>query len=191
MTDEITPTEETNQNQVPNEVVSAYTEAETTSAETAVIEPSAPDSAQAESGATGQTGGSEPIGSASLPAKETAPDSAEAESGAEPTNTETQTVSEPVPVAEAKLPQPQTTSPGNLARALLAKALQAVQFRKRKKLDKIMSLFEKRASITNDEVEKLLHVSDATATRYLSILEKENKIKQTEKKGRSVSYSKI
>ena len=27
--------------------------------------------------------------------------------------------------------------------------------------------------ITNDEVEKLLHVSDATATRYLSALEKE------------------
>jgi len=45
--------------------------------------------------------------------------------------------------------------------------------------------------ITNDEVEKLLHVSDATATRYLSALEKENKIKQVGKTGTGVAYSKI
>jgi len=45
--------------------------------------------------------------------------------------------------------------------------------------------------ITNDEVEKFLHVSDATATRYLSQLEKERKIKQNGKTGRGVSYSKI
>ena len=48
--------------------------------------------------------------------------------------------------------------------------------------------------ITNDEVEKLLHVSDATATRYLSQLEKEGKIKKNEEKGKRgkwVSYSRI
>lgn len=74
---------------------------------------------------------------------------------------------------------------------LLVMARTAIQFRKRKKLDKVMSLFLKQSKITNDEVEKLLHVSDATATRYLSQLEKENKIKQIGKTGKGVSYSRI
>jgi hypothetical protein len=79
----------------------------------------------------------------------------------------------------------------SLARQLLITARNAIQFRKRKKLDKIMSLFLKQSKITNDEVEKFLHVSDATATRYLSQLEKEHKIKQTGKTGHSVFYSRI
>ncbi|MFZ2621255.1 MAG: hypothetical protein WAX37_01990, partial [Minisyncoccia bacterium] len=74
---------------------------------------------------------------------------------------------------------------------LLNKARFAIQTRKRNKLDRIMTLFAKRTNITNDEVEKFLHVSDATATRYLEILEKENKIKQSGKTGKAVSYSKI
>ena len=81
--------------------------------------------------------------------------------------------------------------PTNPIRVLLDKARNAIQFRKRKKLDKIMTLFLKKQNITNDEVEKLLHVSDATATRYLSALEKENKIKQSGRTGKAVSYSKI
>ena len=48
-----------------------------------------------------------------------------------------------------------------------------------------------KAEITNDEVEKLLHVSDATATRYLEQLEKEGKIKQEGRTGQSVSYTKL
>ena len=79
----------------------------------------------------------------------------------------------------------------NLARELLITARNAIQFRKRKKLDKVMSLFLKQSKITNDEVEKFLHVSDATATRYLSQLEKEGKIKQSGKTGHSVFYSRI
>jgi len=54
-----------------------------------------------------------------------------------------------------------------------------------------MTLFLKNSKITNDEVEKFLHVSDATAERYLNILEKEGKIKQTRKTGHSVFYIKI
>ena len=53
-----------------------------------------------------------------------------------------------------------------------------------------MTLFLKKSKITNDEVEKFLHVSDATATRYLSILEKEGKIKQLGKTGKGVTYTK-
>ncbi|MFA6392728.1 MAG: DeoR family transcriptional regulator [Candidatus Paceibacterota bacterium] len=79
----------------------------------------------------------------------------------------------------------------SLARELLVKARNMIQFRKRKKLDKIISLFAKQTKITNDEVEKFLHVSDATATRYLSQLEKEGKIKRNGKTGKSVFYSKI
>jgi hypothetical protein len=85
---------------------------------------------------------------------------------------------------------------------LLEKAKLAIQSRKRNKLDKIMNLFARNPSstaklttgqayITNDEVEKYLHVSDATATRYLSILEKEGKIKQNGKTGKGVLYTKI
>jgi len=78
-----------------------------------------------------------------------------------------------------------------LGHLLLAKAGMVIQFRKRKKLEKIMTIFAKKSHITNDEVEKLLHVSDATATRYLSQLEKEGKIRQEGKIGKAVSYSKI
>ena len=87
--------------------------------------------------------------------------------------------------------QVQTPAPKNLVREILAKAQQVIQFRKRKKLDKIMSLFLQHSKITNDEVEKFLHVSDATATRYLSQLEKEGRIKQNGKTGHMVSYSRI
>lgn len=54
-----------------------------------------------------------------------------------------------------------------------------------------MSMFLKQSKITNDEVEKFLHVSDATATRYLSELEKEGKIKQSGKTGKVVNYEKL
>ncbi|MFH1909864.1 MAG: hypothetical protein ABIJ72_01595 [bacterium] len=45
--------------------------------------------------------------------------------------------------------------------------------------------------IANDDVEKLLEVSDATAERYLNELEKEGLIKQVGKTGHSVYYDPI
>lgn len=65
------------------------------------------------------------------------------------------------------------------------------QEKKREKINEILNLFAERQTVTNDEVEKLLHVSDATATRYLETLEKEGKIKQVGKTGKGVSYTKI
>lgn len=44
--------------------------------------------------------------------------------------------------------------------------------------------------ISNDDVQKLLGVSDATAERYLDELEDEGKLKQVGKTGQSVFYSK-
>lgn len=100
---------------------------------------------------------------------------------------------------EAKIPEPEPEKEkprisylkSQKAKELLVMARNAIQFRKRKKLDKVMSLFLQHSKITNDEVEKFLHVSDATATRYLSQLEKEGKIKQNGKTGKGVSYSRI
>lgn len=83
-----------------------------------------------------------------------------------------------------------TASPSFLSN-LLTKARETIQFRKRKKLDKIMELLSKKSKISNNDVTLLPRVSNATATRYLNILEQEGKIQQTGKTGHSVFYSKI
>jgi hypothetical protein len=103
---------------------------------------------------------------------------------------------EPFTPAPEPLPeQPSAPASGNpvanLARDLAAKARAVIQSRKRAKLDKVMEAITKHGDITNDQVEKLLHVSDATATRYLSILEKEGKITQVGKTGKSVKYKEV
>ena len=100
-------------------------------------------------------------------------------------------VNEPLEESHEQAKPVSVNSKSSLARQLLISARNAIQFRKRKKLDRVMSLFLKQSKITNDEVEKFLHVSDATATRYLSELEKEGKIKQNGKTGHMVSYSRI
>jgi len=86
---------------------------------------------------------------------------------------------------------PREVSSRNSTNDNLALAQQTIQNKKRAKLDKIITLFDTKPKITNDQVEHLLHVSDATATRYLDILEKEAEIKQVGKTGRAVWYSKI
>ena len=102
---------------------------------------------------------------------------------------------EPEPIAPTPAPQPPQAAsapvPTHPARDLLVKARATIQDRKRKKLDKIMETLTVKGKITNDEVEKLLHVSDATATRYLSALEKEGKIQQVGKTGKAVEYTRI
>ena len=101
----------------------------------------------------------------------------------------------PTPTPEpVSAPQPQVSTlpviQTSLARELLVKAREIIQFRKRKKLEKIMGLFLKKQSVTNDDVQKLLYVSDATATRYLQQLEKEGKIRKQGVPGHT-SYSRI
>ncbi len=49
----------------------------------------------------------------------------------------------------------------------------------------------KGVKISNDDVERLLSVSDATATRYLDEFEKEGLIKQQGKTGKYTYYSKL
>ncbi len=63
-------------------------------------------------------------------------------------------------------------------------------------LQKILDMLEKKsaqdakARITNNDVQKLLGVSDATVVRYLDELEKSGVLKQVGKTGQSVFYSK-
>jgi len=73
----------------------------------------------------------------------------------------------------------------------LRKANEARLKKKELAKEKILELLNKQGRITNDEVEKMLGVSHATATRYLEELEQENKITQQGNIGRDVFYKKI
>lgn len=103
-----------------------------------------------------------------------APISAPAETSVLSPETVVSTPPEPVPIqapVAQSVPQPNP-------RSFLQKALDAIQFRKRAKLDKIIKFAALKGRIANDQVEKLLRVSDATATRYLSQLVKEGRLKR-------------
>ena len=98
---------------------------------------------------------------------------------------------EPIALPQNQASQPTTSpAPTNFVRDLLTKARATIQNRKAKKLEKILEFLNVKSKITNDEVEKLLRVSDATATRYLSQLENEGKIKQVGRTGKAVTYTK-
>lgn len=96
---------------------------------------------------------------------------------------------EPIDIPPFENP-PSPASAGRSGRDLLVKARATIQQRKQKKLEKVLEFLNAKDKITNDEVEKLLHVSDATATRYLSALEQQGKIKQVGKTGKSIVYTK-
>ena len=55
---------------------------------------------------------------------------------------------------------------------------------------KILDLVNGNSKVANNDVEKLLGVSDATAERYLNELEKEGVLKQEGNTGTKVFYSK-
>jgi len=61
---------------------------------------------------------------------------------------------------------------------------------KEEHFQKIKDFILDKEKITNNDIEKLLGVSDATAERYLNELEKDGTIKQVGKTGKSVFYSK-
>ncbi len=59
---------------------------------------------------------------------------------------------------------------------------------KQKNLQKLREYLKTRDRVTNNAVEHLLGVSDATTIRYLDELEKEGLIRQVGKTGQSVYY---
>ena len=113
-----------------------------------------------------------------------------------PHNTE---VTPPESRTETVSPQPgaatpdrnATTASSSVVDDLLIKARAKIQDKKRAKLDKIMEIVNKKGHIANDVVEKRLHVSDTSATRYLEMLVKEGKLTQVGKRGKYVHYEKV
>ncbi|HEC20958.1 MAG TPA: winged helix-turn-helix transcriptional regulator [Candidatus Peregrinibacteria bacterium] len=53
---------------------------------------------------------------------------------------------------------------------------------------KILELLKEKEEITNDDAQKLLGVSDATATRYLDELEKEGRVEAFGESARETKY---
>jgi len=79
------------------------------------------------------------------------------------------TPSAPAPLTP-QAPQPQSPAQQDqigFIHALLAKAQAKIQFNKQKKLDKIILFAQKKKIVANEDIQLLLHVSSATATRYL------------------------
>lgn len=56
---------------------------------------------------------------------------------------------------------------------------------------RILDFLENQSQLTNNDVERLLGVSDATATRYLDELEKEGRVRQIGATGKNVRYEKV
>lgn len=65
---------------------------------------------------------------------------------------------------------------------------QKIQQQKQEQQAQILNLLDKQEKITNNDVEKLLGVSDATATRYLDALEKQDKIEAFGKSAKAAFY---
>jgi predicted HTH transcriptional regulator len=93
---------------------------------------------------------------------------------------ENQEIPQGAPPITQPPPQPEVSvqpEPSRL-RQLWQKFLESLKERKAKRLEKILQLAREKGEITNDDVERLLHVSDKTATRYLNELVREGKLKR-------------
>ncbi len=62
---------------------------------------------------------------------------------------------------------------------------------KKRNFEKVMAYFDQNRQATNDQIQQLLGVSDATAERYLQEMEVWGKIKQVGRTGKQVTYEKI
>ncbi|MFA4941689.1 MAG: winged helix-turn-helix transcriptional regulator [Patescibacteria group bacterium] len=123
-----------------------------------------------------QGGGTSPISEPiSTPPAETSPQPSPLQSGGQASQGEEQ-----IPLTPFYQGGETMLSP---IKNLLLKAKEMIQFRKRKKLEKILELARTKQKITNNDIQKLLRVSDATATRYLSQLVKEGRLKSESRRG--------
>ena len=96
----------------------------------------------------------------------------------------------PAPTSPAPTPPPAPApKAGNTIQRLLAKAKEKIQFRKQAKLEKIMVFAKAQGGVTNDQVQKLLRVSDATASRYLAQLTKSGRLRLVKAVGRGARYT--
>lgn len=130
-------------------------------------------------------------GEPAQPVSETASEAVTAEPQSEPEPPEPEPAPRTQGAATAAASSVSPTNTPERNRELLVKARAVLKSQRQAKLEKIMTLFEKKDRITNDEVEKLLHCSDATALRYLNELVKQGKIQRVGKTGSGVEYTKI
>lgn len=114
----------------------------------------------------------------SLPAPEKQPAEPIITPTEQPVQPLTELQAEIKPAPEVAPPAPAQTEESSKIKNLLIKAREKIQFRKRAKLEKIISLAQNKGKITNNGVQKLLRVSDATATRYLAELVKQGRLKR-------------
>lgn len=113
-----------------------------------------------------------------------APAPTTADKPVEPTSTVAEAMVDKPPPSPAPVPET-----GNTIQRLLAKAKEKIQFRKQAKLEKIMVFAKAQGGITNDQAQKLLRVSDATATRYLAQLVKTGRLRLVKAVGRGARYA--
>lgn len=129
-----------------------------------------------------------PEAPADVPSEPTEPPSVAAEVIAEPQSESPTPDPKPESPTTASAPSTTPTNTPEHDRELLKIARAKIQSRKQKHLEKILTLFEKKENITNDDVENLLHCSNATARRYLNELLKQGKIRRLGKTGAGVTY---
>ena len=87
----------------------------------------------------------------------------------QPTPVQSAPVTAPTPPTPPA-PQPQSSAQqdqSGFISSLLIKAQAKIQSNKQKKLDKIMLFAQKKKIFANEDIQKLLHISSATATRYM------------------------
>ncbi|TSC85586.1 MAG: hypothetical protein G01um10148_972 [Parcubacteria group bacterium Gr01-1014_8] len=84
----------------------------------------------------------------------------------------------PAPETPLSASLPLMLGPALAIKNLAQQALEKLQFRKKGRLDKIIELARRKGSIVNNDVEMLLKVSDATASRYLAELVKQGTLRQ-------------
>ena len=70
----------------------------------------------------------------------------------------------------------------------IASHAQNQQSEKQGRKEKVLAMIREKGSVTNNDIETALGVSDASATNYLQELEREGKIEQIGERGRFVSY---
>ena len=98
-----------------------------------------------------------------------------------------------IPVFEPRVESAQMQNAGNISVGLSQKDrwvrfLEKITGTRQKKLDKVIEFARKKGSIRNDDIEKLLHVSDATASRYLAKLVKDGHLKSVGNSKTNTTY---
>lgn len=104
---------------------------------------------------------------------------------------------EPIPVQSGPIPSVPASPPTVVvpppfsavsARDFALKSQVRIREKIKGKLDRILVLLQTKNHIKGGDVQKLLHLPKATATRYLNQLEREGRIIQVGTRGRGVKY---